>query len=168
MIGILQFKGAEYPQTRLNMLHTSALMIRGPKIDGILWAPLYSPLSNGGENFLRLSGYWQISGTPLAKRDPAIMPTARDGEKMVSAWMDFFPTDLENRLPPWAHELVRSIRAANLKEDQRAVYLLFCAALARIAPSAEILIQMLHALEGRTETVDSRLVGLAFVRMGGE
>lgn len=168
MLGVLQFKGEQFPETRLAALHTSALMIRGPRIDGVLWSPYFYPLHNAGENFLRLNGYWQTAGIPFAGRDPAILVTAREGEKLESVWLDFFPTDLEQSVPAWAHELVRSIQAANLKEDQRAVYLLFCAALARIAPSAEILIQMLHALEGRTETVDSRLVGLAFVRMGGE
>lgn len=168
MLGVVQFKGQQYAETRLAALHSSALMIRGPKIDGVLWSPQYSPLSNAGENFLRLFGYWQPAATPLAARDPAILPAARAGEKLESVWMDFFPSDLEQSVPPWAHELVRSIRAAHMSADQRGAFLLFTTALARIAPSAENLIQMMHAIEGRTATVDSRLAGLAFLRIGGE
>jgi hypothetical protein len=168
MLGVLQFKGEQFSETRLAALHTSALMVRGPRIDGVLWSPHYYPLHNDGENFIRLNGYWQTAGIPFAGRDPAILVTAREGEKLESVWLDFFPTDLEQSVPPWAHELVRAIRGASMNSDQRAAFLLFMTALARIAPSVENLIQMTHAVEGRTATVDSRLAGLAFLRIGGE
>lgn len=168
MLGVVQFRGQQYAETRLAALHSSALFIRGPQIDGVLWSPQYSPLSNAGENFLRLFGYWQPAATPLAARDPAIMPTAREGEKLESVWMDFFPSDLEQAVPPWARELVRSIRGAHMSADQRGAFLLFTTALARLAPSAENLIQMTHAIEGRSNLADSRLAGLAFLRIGGE
>lgn len=168
MIGILQFRGKQYGETRLASLHFTALMIRGPAVNGVLWSPQYYPLNNADENFIRLNGYWQVAGIPMAERDPAILATARDGQKLESVWMDFFPTDLEQGLPAWAQELVRAIRRANMNPDQRGAFLLFTTALARLAPSAENLIQMTHAIEGRTATVDSRLAGLAFLRIGGE
>jgi hypothetical protein len=168
MLGVLQWRGQQYAKTRLSTLHRTALLVRGPGIEGVLWAPEYFPLLSGDENFLRLSGYWQAAAIPLAERDPAILSTAREGEKLESAWFDFFPTDLEQSVPPWAQELVRSIRAANMSADQRGAFLLFTLALARLAPSAENLVQMTHAIEGRTATVDSRLAGLAFLRLGGE
>jgi hypothetical protein len=168
MIGILQFRGEQFHETQIAALHTSALMVRGPRISGVLWSPHYYPLHNAGENFIRLNGYWHVAGIPLAERDPAILATAREGEKLESVWMDFFPVDLELTVPPWAHELIRSIRAAQMTTDQRAAFLLFATALARIAPSAENLIQMTHAVEGRANLVDSRLAGLAFLRIGGE